>query len=147
MVTSLLTLLLLLCQSTRNTDTDLIIELSVVDLLLLDNFPHLTGHSSPSEIQPDHNPIHKQNHTHTEQYNKIALSRRPCHIRHTFNITAKNIVRYPHIRQIQSQRSQDNDPNQDGGPKPGVSREFKSYNKYNCGVNDHPHEPEVSAIA
>ena len=58
---------LLLSESLGDEETDLIVEVSIVDLFVIDHFPHLTGVAAPAEVHEDDYPIDEQDQTDGEQ--------------------------------------------------------------------------------
>ncbi len=66
-----------LCQSLCYIQTDLVIEVSIVDLLRGNYLSHLTGIASSLEVDEDHYAIHCQNQTDTEKDNEVGLGSGP----------------------------------------------------------------------
>lgn len=63
----------LLGKSLSDKEADFIVEVSVVYLLILDDFSHLAGVAAPPKIDKDDDAVQEENHTYTKQHNEIGL--------------------------------------------------------------------------
>ncbi len=98
----------MLRQSLCYEQTNLIIKMPIINLLIMHHLPHLTRITSTPEIHKNNHPVNEQDKTHTEYGDEVSLSSRPGSLRSTLEARRQREIRYPGISHIEPQRKYSN---------------------------------------
>ncbi len=120
---------LLLSQSLSDEQTDLVIEVAVVYLLVLYHLPHLARVAPPSEVYKHHHPIHEQNEANAEDDNEVGLGSNPSHVGRPLDGGGQEVVGNPGVGSIEADRSHQNAEDKTERPKPCMGGQLKSNHK------------------